>query len=283
MIYPLYIPALNPIRLIRAGHKYFSLFNESIPFHEEAVCYYQKFSRYDILAFQACINKNTYNDFFARLIDQTGRVALTITGEEIIPSGGNRSYVEFRSALTGVDEGVYYLEVFFEKGELYSVVSEPILIKDQHPDTILIEFGHRENDFDMYFMGGRKFWLRVEGGFPSSGFTPGAKDTVYRNQEHDTVLLNSTPYSVQKIQFGSGSGIPNWVADKINRIFSCSSTKINGVSWVKNEGAKMEAARESSYPLAGWTLELIDTSNRYSDVFGSGDFNEDFSNDFNNL
>jgi hypothetical protein len=128
------------------------------------------------------------------------------------------------------------------------------------------------------------FRIRIEGGVNSDGFEPGSKDSFYVDQIRDVVMLDSTPFNVYKFLFGNGSGIPNWLADKLNRILSLNYVEINGRQFVKNEGAKFEPIREKGYPFAAWQTELVLAEGKFSTTEGSvdqqGDYNIDYNEDY---
>jgi hypothetical protein len=67
--------------------------------------------------------------------------------------------------------------------------------------------------------------------------------------------------------FGCGSGVPNWVGDRLNRIFACDDISIDGTGWMRNDGAKLEATREAGYPFSGWAIELLKVVKEHSDDF----------------
>jgi len=282
MIAPINIPLLNPIRLVSPFSKYNGLFFNAIPEHEEQVCYTQKFCNADTIAFQLALPAGAIVDFDANLVGDNEVVQ--IPWESLTLDDSEYDYFEFSKSLSGISEGIYQveLEVEWNDGKKIYLVSEPMCIKPVHPDTILIHYSHSGNEFGLLFHpeeGDREYMIRVEGGFASDGFLPGSKDVVYRDQPYNTVLLSSVPYATHKITFGDGRGIPNWLADKLNRILSCSEVKLNGEQYTRADGAKMEAVREKGIPLAAWTIELAKIENKYFDLFGLGDYNLDYNED----
>lgn len=286
MTAPIKIPRLNPIRFVSA-YRQNLLFTKSIASFEEPVSFLQIFNRYDTLAFQIAVKRGLNVDFAACIMDVDGNEKLPIQSTGLSISGGDMDYFEFKTILSSLPEGQYFVQVEIEfNGSTKSIllISEPFQVKNLHTDSVLLEYTHDQNDFDILFIpegkSPRAYSLRIQGGFASDGFLPFAKDTVYKNQEFDTVLLNSTPYSTHKLTLGHAAGIPNWLIDKVNRILSCTCVKIDGVQWVKNEGAKLEATREKNYPMAGWSIELIKANHDYSEAFGLGDYNTDYNQDY---
>ena len=138
-------------------------------------------------------------------------------------------------------------------------------------NTVLIACSHDENDFDFKFIDSvynvtRTIIQRVEGGFKSDGQLPGGKYTMYQDLQFKPVILNAVPYNTYRLTVGNNIGVPNWVIDKLNRIFSCSSVKIDNVEYTRAEGAKFEPVnRDPFYPSGIWTIDLLKSENPYSD------------------
>lgn len=156
--------------------------------------------------------------------------------------------------------------------------SEPIMLfNDTHSDkvidnTMVILYTHGENDYDTYFVDAEgendqvTFLMRVEGGFKSDGQTPGGKFTMFQDMQQRPVMLSAVPILTERVTFGSGYGIPNWLADKINRIFALDTVTIDGTQYSRAEGAKMERlTSDLIYPASAWHMDLVKTDNPYSD------------------
>ena len=169
--------------------------------------------------------------------------------------------------LTGAAEGVYFLKLSIsDSSGILTMYSEPIYLSSTSPDTVAVTYSHDENDFDRVFTGSNvmQHLMRIEAGMKSDGLAPGGKFTMFADLNYQSVMLQSQPYNVEKWTFGPGEGIPNHLADIINRIFGLSTVKIDGVQYSRNEGAKIERTGVNEYPLAGWSLDLIKSDNPYS-------------------
>ena len=287
------IPFLNPLQFRKIPDGKFAC--DLIPSFEQKSVYVQKFQRGDILRFQVQLLKGNWYSISYRILNEYFNQVSSYTGGLI---GSNEEYdiwsVKDIDNILNLPSGIYFLElqivVIIEGANVNKqFITEPFEIVDELPDSLLIEYSHDGNEFDIAFYptgnpaNRRFFQLRVEGGITSDGFSPASKDTFYIDQVRDVVMLNSIPFNVYKFTFGPGCGIPNWMADKINRILSLAYVEINGRQYVKNEGAKFEPIREKGYPFAGWQIELV-TENVYSITDGQGnvlgDFNPDFNNDY---
>ena len=200
------------------------------------------------------------------------------------PKYGDNYVYHWYGTIPTVDEGVYFirLKIFDQTGIIY-LVSEPIMVESSISDFVKIEYTNDLNEFDIICAGQSwtvfPFLLRIEGGVKSDGLQPGGKYTMFQDLDYQPVMLQSQPYNVYRFTFGPGAGIPGWLADRINRIFSLSSVQIDGVSYMRNEGAKIERVGEDGYPLAGWTLDLLKVENDYSEEFDTEEITQPFTAD----
>lgn len=267
-------PDINPLRIILNGYE--KLFADEIPYHEETVWYNSKWASTDVIYLFFAIPDDAEYTMEAKLYDCNGWEVATLdlvdTETEAYP--GYLMYKITADLSTIRNEGIYYIHVFVSdntdvEGTVFDFCSEPIHLKTSWPKTLLLEYYNEINDFDIPFedLTDFVFQLRVEGGFPSSGFSPQSKDTIFIDQNHIPVLLDSIPYNVEKIQFGSAVGITNWQADCINRALSCTHFYVDGIRYCKNEGAKLEPTHENAYPLSGWSIDLIRVEDEGSTSF----------------
>jgi hypothetical protein len=294
------IPQLNPIRLYEdVEDKAFAL---SISKHQQQVKYTQIFSRFDTISFQIGVEYNAANtnEYKVQVYDINDTIVYT-TGY-IAPLWANfNGYDIFWwnmgiSADLGLPQGAYQLEVIVRSkvtsgGAILQTVyfySEPLYFQDLFDDSILIKYGHSNNNFDLICIDPDDgvtpiyFYHRFYGGFDTRDYEPSSKDYVYRDQQWNLTQLDSIPFNVQKLTIGDGGGIPNWQANIINRIFSCDYLLINNNEYIKNEGAKMEKTVAEMSPMAGWKIELAESlnTNSISHIYELYDFNVDFNVDF---
>lgn len=293
------ISYLNPLRFHRSDEKFAC---ELIPAHESKVGYIQKFHATDKLMFQVLLFKTQWPVMGYNVLDSNGNVVLNFPGQVIGSYGADYdvwSTKDVDNIISSLQPGIYYIELLptliNNVGMPHEIpfLSEPFEVVEaghENPESLLIEYSHDGNGFDMAFYPTgvpevRKFFqLRVEGGVSSDNVTPSSKDIFYTDQINDVVMLDSKPFTVFKFTFGNGRGIPNWMADKINRILSCAYVEIDGTQFVKKDGAKFEASREKGYPLAGWHIELVPAHQRFSITEGVatqlGDYNIDYNEDY---
>jgi len=261
---------LNPIRFHQSGIGDFA-YNE-IPAHEFQRGYNQVYFHGDRPWIQV-LSATPFAAMFMKLIDNEGTVYKTWQFYRSGYSYGawfTFDWVGVFPPASVAPAGVYFLKLEIQDaGGSLVFYSEPISLVASQDETLKIVYTHDLNEFDTYFTIGTgvNFLLRVEGGVKSEGLQPGGKFTMFQDLDYQSLILQAQPYNVEKFTFGPSAGIPNHLADKLNRIFSLSSVTINGTAYTRNEGAKMERNGETDYPLAGWSLELVKTANPYSDAF----------------
>ena len=268
----LYIPRLNPMKF-HMNSSSDSFWMDAIPTPDwQGAEYYQPYQIGDILYLQFVSSFNFASTGTVTLINNAGTVQQTFT----IYSDGMygslyRSYV--KSVFPSVTEGVFFIYVLvpFADGSIV-MYSEPLHIAASHSDTIMISYRHDYSIFDCKFGGITlpMFNLRVKGGMKSDGFAPGGKFEMYNDLDQQPVMLQTQPFNLYKILFGDGYGIPNWFAERINRAFALDYTYVDGVRYMRNEGAKLEPTIEGNNPLTAWTLECREVANPYSDHFTGG-------------
>ncbi|KAF0196005.1 MAG: hypothetical protein FD166_2732 [Bacteroidetes bacterium] len=260
------IPHLNHLHFHRYPSESFA--PDVIPSFEEDRIYLQKFVRnIDEIYFQVHVIPDfvTSIGFYLEGVDGT---TLPLTGSSVGSLNGYDIWHIYSDNFWTLPAGVYFvvLEVTVNMGLddiVKKYVSEPVKMVESLPESLLIKYSHGRNEFDFAFYpdgtpeSKRSYFLRIEGGVMSDGFNPGSKDSYFVDQDREVLLLDSRPFNVYEFTFGPGSGLPNWMADKINRILSLSDIRINNESYVKNEGAKLEPVRDKGYPLAGWKIEMV--------------------------
>lgn len=122
-------------------------------------------------------------------------------------------------------------------------------------DSVLLTYTNYRNDWGTYFE--EPFSFRVEGIFlpGETSFEVSTED--FRDQRYGLTQLSALPYEKQTLTVGTPYGVPNWVGRKLNLIFSCSDVAIDGVNYVRSEGAapKMTVLQQDS-PLFVWKMEV---------------------------
>jgi len=195
-----------------------------------------------------------------------------------------QSSTAFTQVLQNVDEPTFWLyeisfamsgvtvtvpdDLFFLRitsGAL-RLISEPLYLASDPTHTLLIEYKHRSFYQNMVFEEGFYSSLRVNAMLRFK--QAAAKDTLYEDQVLDMVMLKSKPFRIFEFIVGVKTGTPDFLIDKVNRIFGCSDLLIDGKYFAKNDGAKWEESDSiANNALKTYIIELRESTNKDSGVF----------------
>lgn len=157
--------------------------------------------------------------------------------------------------LSTIANGYYYIGIFFENSIMG--ISDPISILQEQPNTIFFEYKHRINKLDLAFDTDIEFGVRLPAVLQD--FQPSSDNTVYIDQYHNSVLLHSVPYRIYTLIVGDAYGVPDYIADLLNRILGVSSVKFDNVLFCKTEQSNMQRNGVRDYQMAGWAIEVIES------------------------
>lgn len=148
--------------------------------------------------------------------------------------------------------------LFFARSSEEDILLEgDFIICTELPGTILLKYTNRRNDKETIFYGIDPFLFRVEGAFMPSeiSFENDSKD--FRDQRYIPEMLSDNVSEKQTLTLGGGFGVPNWVARKINLIFSLSNVFVDGTRMVRSEGSAVEITLiHNDYPLYLYKIVL---------------------------
>ncbi|RYE00922.1 MAG: hypothetical protein EOP50_02905 [Sphingobacteriales bacterium] len=223
-----------------------------------------------------------FGPIVARLVlaeDRADCVKLTQVAVSVMQNADDPTLFLYENdlILTGIPEGVYYLEVLVgDDGNGQPVAafqSEPLKILANQKETLYLEYNHYRFHDTMIFENGFSPAIRIPGVLSLK--SPSAQDTLFEDDEKSQRLIDGKPFEQYELLVGHQSGIPDWMAKKINRIFTCSNTKLDGRQYTRSGSEGMQATEEKNYPLRAWSMELRDTENKghatyENDAFQSG-------------
>lgn len=132
----------------------------------------------------------------------------------------------------------------------------PIDVQDSHPETMLYQYTNSYNKNDIIFTGGTGreiLLLRVEANIRN--FQPKSQKQSFNDQEYDGTLLSGITYRTH-INWVGGTGIPDWVIDKLNLIFSFDSVKIDTTYYEVTEDFKGEREQYQLNQDGRWQLPV---------------------------
>jgi len=257
------IAGANPFRFVRPDAP--DLFEEI----QDGKCYLQKWQKTDSTKIQILTDYTdavfTIHDAHTDILIATVplvEIAVNILNPEL---SGVKCYEA--SIAFGTLEGQYYAKIVYDTDtELYS---EPFDVQVEQEGTILFNYKNSENNFSIIFTTSISFNFRVEGTIQE--FTPSSEDTIYNDQKFNATLLNSIPFKTFKLYIAPPSGIPDWIADIVNRIMSMDQKSIDESYYEKVEGAKWEVERVVENPFSGMTIEIMPVENVFLQRIKTGD------------
>lgn len=153
---------------------------------------------------------------------------LTVNWKTYMQNVATDNY-QYRLALAYINEGaLLYDYVYFE----------PIYVADSHPNTVLAEYLSGTDKLNVdYSSGGNTMFFHVlfEGDIWQDA--PKADLTMYRDQDSSIKQQQAYPYRIHNLKLGYPGGMPMYMYDKINRIFS------NDAIWLTNKGVRKRYTR----------------------------------------
>ena len=271
MGYSMFIPHLNPVQFVPLGitlpaqYHYKNMdqwwYSEGISRYVSQPAYAQKWQTNDLIELQ--LQTNGLGPVKVELLDCSGTVRDTVSFSTVSDPAVITPQVLYQAtvSLSGYTEGLYYLLITAGTGEtIAQVISEPLHIAADHPETMLLEYSNSRNKQACIFSSNYLPNIRFEGWIDS--FKPESTFTTYVNQPADIQLLNGIPHRSLRLNIGSNAGIPDYVADKVNRILLLTSTKIDGVDYTRDTDAKMESVVTPGTPLKYWSIVIRPAENR---------------------
>jgi hypothetical protein len=193
-------------------------------------------------------------------------IALTITGETFTAYEAEVDFGDF-------DPGLYVGEISYvdenENEQIWQTSKMDVQVL--HNKTQLIEYCNSVNDKAVVFDTGIVFNFRIESIIRE--YTPKSLSQDYIDQEYNNYSLNDIPYRTFKYYIGTAAGLPGWVIDKMNLIFSLNTIQIDGTYYNKVSGQEFELTRPSGavnddgfmsidiIPTNNFNLSKFDTSN----------------------
>jgi hypothetical protein len=235
--------------------------SEQIQHYVEQNTYAQKWQTNDEIKIQC--QTNGLGPVQVDLLDCEGKVLNSVSFSTVSDPSVISPMILFEGniPLVGLEDGYYYLLLTAGTGgTIAQMLSEPLYVKENHENTLLFEYTNAKNKQACIFSSGYDPSIRVEGWMDD--FSAEGIFTSYVNQPADIETLNGIPYRTYKLNIGFNRGLPDWMADKINRIMMLNSVKIDGKYFSRDSDAKMEKTTVPGSPLKYWTLIVREGKNR---------------------
>jgi hypothetical protein len=239
-------------------------FQNQIKSYEGPATYFQKWMPQEVIHLQI---ETDFDDLKLEVVGCNDLVYKSVIPQTVI-SAIDPSPLDFRNVSVTLDDlptGIYYLRFKITVNTAVKYyTSEPQEIAKVVPNSVLYHYASIYNEFDVAFDTGIVFQFRCEGAI--TDFKPGNRRKIYEDQNLNNVRLSATPYRAGKLIIGGPEGVPNWVADKLNRIFCCDYISIDGTEYVRLDG-DMEPKREEYYAMSGWSFDIREAKNKLSKQF----------------
>lgn len=235
--------------------------------YQQEIGYLQPFQQSDIARDMFYSNDGTTARWTARLLDQYGNV---VNGKTVTVSNNGGPYTgmynySVQFSLWDLPEGVYFLQYRYAHGggSTYSYfLNEPFELRQVYEKTVRIDYKNSYNDQDIiYYSDSWEFQLRLHG-----VLTPLATDaqySVYEDQPLNTTMVSGIPFRTHDLVLYD---LPEWMADKVNRIMLHNTTKIEGKKWTREAAAKLERKQSETNPIVYHVLKLREAENTISAI-----------------
>jgi hypothetical protein len=167
----------------------------------------------------------------------------------------------FRLSDFSVEEQNYSFKIVSSYSSPTSFVSEPYSAKEDHPNTLYFRYHNSINDHDTLFQYNNfdpLFAFRVYGKIDE--LQPDTDATAFDEQEKDLEQLNSSPFRTHRLFVGGDNGVPDWVLEKLNWIWACDETSVDGILFVKEPESKWEIKRLENYFCYGVAASIREKS-----------------------
>lgn len=290
-------PILNTIQMVPVGieptDKYHQVppdkqwFSEHIRFDEQQVVYMQKIQLTQTVFLQLHREGNNDTELFIYDCTMQQVAEVGIANFIIYPADSGSVYTREDGGTTALavhtwvfsfsdydlEEGTYYLYCpvkFYQEDVVIAErpwISEPLDVKEEHIDTVLIEVNNLTNKQDIIwrytgygkgdFFPSVKMGLRVEGTIQDIvKYT--SSDNYYKEQDYEQRNASSTPWVVKRLYAGGDAGIPPYLMEKVNAYMSCDVVRIDGRRYEKDDGTEWQLGESESYPMYYGELDIRD-------------------------
>lgn len=167
--------------------------------------------------------------------------------------------------MSGYPETSYYFQMRFGSDPVaITLQSENINLSEKIENTILLEYSNPTFRGDMIFETGIQPGMRIPG--VKKYKAPASKNTIFEDQTMDQTMIRCVNYRIWELSIGGSKGIPDYMADKIDRMLGCKTVIIEGKYYTKTDGS-IEPNEVENYPLRGWKIDIRERTNANSRLY----------------
>jgi hypothetical protein len=175
----------------------------------------------------------------------------------------NFNVLESVIQLFDIPDGEYYLELVASSnlGNSKTATSEPIDLKQTHPDTIMIDYWNVDNTFDITWTTGYKGRVRIEGIIGHKRY-PGGERSLSRDADFSLVKVNAKK---QRILLLETFKLTPYLHEKLSCIFDLDIWKVNNIQYQASDGyAEPEYVFKSKVANSSIRVEQVGWFNKYN-------------------
>ena len=216
----LIIPLLNPLCFVEER------IEREMTIHPNAFRWVQKYDTNDSIHFQfRYISAQPENEgIYLKSYDSKGALIQTYT-----PTWTTVGTYKHADVIIDCSElsGYTYFKIFAQSTLL--ATSMPIEV-GAFSDLTSIVYWHTENDFNTFFGtfgASTVFMMRLEGGFSPSGFSPDWEMDNFTDQFSQDSQTYAQPFATKELTIGDGNGLPYYLFERLNWVFSCDTVYVN--------------------------------------------------------
>jgi hypothetical protein len=247
--------------------KYFDDYwaSEQLQPYETNIVYKQKYQTSDTIYLQF---ESNFASIQLSVIDCDQNVLLTQAATQVRANKYLAGYYvyEITLSLAPFSAGTVWLKLSLGLGSKL-MISEPIELAETWPGTVLFQYNNSKYHGDVIFETGIVFGFRCEAVIRR--LDPGNERTAYRDQKLNPSTLKVRPFRAWELGIGHRTGVPDWVIDKMNWVWSCDNVLCDGKSFAVLEDSKFEDKEiHNQYPFRHWTLNIQEGINRASKIVG---------------
>lgn len=267
------IPVLNPLKFVPvnpnqdpAFYTKFSddyIFEDTIYDWQEQVHRFQPWKQGDKIPLQFTAN---FEPLLVTTVDQFGNQVQGANATKVRANKYQPGSFLYETTLDtlGLPVGVYKSLITPAGSIGDQQKSEWFYVCPSNYRTIMIQYWNIRYHADVIFETGIKFNFRIPGFFKDGD--PGSMDVLYADQGLDQVQISSRTFTQKTLFLGIGNGIPPWMVEKMNAIFSCSNVMFDGKLFAKADSAKWTPFEQEGSIVKGYAIDVRPGINRTSRI-----------------
>lgn len=230
---------------------------------QDGSCYLQPFQTTDTIYLQWIGINGSSGTYVVNLLDLNGNVCYSFNAVNRGVIGSSTNYVwDIDVPLMGVAENKYSVQICLFTSFKQKVISEPIEVKAKHEDTMLFEYSSNVNYQGIFFDLATKAKFQIRLYCALSELNTASKTFGFEDENYNLTTMSNVPYRNWSLHFGiEGHGIPEFIADKLERILGCEILAIDGKYFSRIEGSKLDAVRVPNTVVMQYKIELREKIN----------------------